>query len=112
MYAIRSYYVEYPSRYKGLINCINDIHSKYLGEIHKITQENEKNRLLNAQVVHNAKLPVATLKLVLEDNIGSLDVITSYSIHYTKLYEVLKRGWGEKGLDLNSGWYWQAIKYG
>jgi len=66
-------HMEYPSRYKGLINCINDIHSKYLGEIHKITQENEKNRLLNAQVVHNAKLPVATLKLVLEDNIGSLD---------------------------------------
>lgn len=65
---------EYPFMHQELIAFTNGLHHKYLEEIHRITQDQERHRLLNAQAVHNVKLPVTTLKLLLEETKNSMDI--------------------------------------
>ena len=59
--------------------------------LHKVSSEDESSRLLTLNESCNALLVSEVSDTVMIDNrqIEYVDVITSYSIHYTKLYDLL-----------------------
>ena len=99
MYAIRSYYAFFPNNYFDYVSCDQVIHHtkippKTFKELVRVTRINHD---ISCYVYRKKALPRELLddyfrefsKQLTHDDIMELsNVITSYSIHYTKLYDI------------------------
>ena len=85
MYAIRSYYVNYISYIR------ESIHLVVLGKKNPLDEFNSIAMVAYMDIIADIDKDIVNKFIELSiESINENGVITSYSIHYTKLYELLK----------------------